>query len=125
MYIRDNPNPKKNLVGDCVVRAIALAIEQPWEQVYIDLCLQGLSLYDMPSSNNVWKTYLQKNGFKIGIIPNSCPECYTVSEFATDNKDGVYILGTGDHVITVKDGNYYDTWDSGEEVPTFYLYKEK
>lgn len=125
MYIKQNPNPKKNLVGDCVVRAIAIATGQTWEQIYIDLCLQGLSMYDMPSSNNVWKTYLQKNGFKIGIIPNSCPECYTVSEFANDNKDGIYILGTGEHVVTVVDGNYIDTWDSGEEVPTFYLYKEK
>lgn len=124
MFINRNPNPSKSLVGDCVIRAIAVAMDRTWEETYTDLCLQGLVLHDMPSSNQVWKTYLQNQGFKIGIIPNSCPDCYTISEFASDNPDGIYILGTGEHVVTIIDGDYYDTWDSGQEVPIYYLYKE-
>lgn len=124
MYIYKNPNPDKSIVGDCVVRAIAIALHQGWKETYLDLCYQGLTLCDMPSSNKVWKKYLQDNGFNIGIIPNTCPDCYTVAEFTKDNKDGTYILGTGTHVVAVIDGDYYDTWDSGEEVPLFYLYKE-
>jgi len=34
------------------------------------------------------------------------------------------ILATGTHVIAVGDGNYYDTWDSGQEVPIYYWRKE-
>lgn len=125
MYIYKNPNPKNKVVGDCVVRAISIALDKEWKDTYTALCLQGLLLCDMPSSNKVWKTYLQNNGFSIGIIPNTCPKCYTVAEFASDNTRGTYILGTGTHTIVVKDGDYYDTWDSGQEVPVFYLYKEE
>jgi hypothetical protein len=124
MYKYKNPNPSNKIVGDCVVRAIAIALHMGWKEVYLDLCYQGLTLCDMPSSNHVWKSYLQDRGFRIGIIPNTCPDCYTIAEFAEDNRDGTYILGTGTHVVTVINGDYYDTWDSGEEVPIFYLYKE-
>ena len=124
MYIYKNPNPRNKIVGDCVIRAISTALDKNWKDIYTALCFQGLLLCDMPSSNNVWKTYLQNNGFSIGIIPNTCPQCYTVSEFASDNPYGTYILGTGTHTVAVIDGDYYDTWDSGQEVPVFYLYKE-
>ena len=30
-----NVNPKSNLVGDCVVRAVSLATEQTWDGAYI------------------------------------------------------------------------------------------
>ena len=124
MYIRANPNPDNELVGDCVVRALSIALGREWQDVYIDLCLQGLVLSDMPSSNRVWKTYLQKNGFTPEIIPNSCPDCYTVRDFAQDHPTGTYIIGTGTHAIAAINGDYYDTWDSGNEIPLFYFYRE-
>lgn len=98
MYKYKNPNPSNKIVGDCVVRAIAIALHKGWKEIYLDLCYQGLTLCDMPSSNHVWKSYLQDRGFRIGIIPNTCPDCYTIAEFAEDNRDGTYILGTGTHV---------------------------
>ena len=124
MYIRANPNPDNELVGDCVVRALSIALGREWQDVYIDLCLQGLVLSDMPSSNRVWKTYLQKNGFNRSAIPNSCPDCYTVRDFAQDHPTGTYIIGTGTHAIAAINGDYYDTWDSGNEIPLFYFYRE-
>ncbi len=72
---------------------------------------------DMPSSNQVWSSYLKSRGYRRDIIPNECPDCYTVKNFCKDNPSGVFILGTGQHVITVVDGNYVDDWDSGDEVP--------
>ena len=75
---------------------------------------------DMPSSNAVWDTLLKKYGFVREVIPNECNDCYTVEDFCTDNPDGVYVLGTGSHVITVVDGCYFDAWDSGMEQPIFY-----
>lgn len=124
MYIKANPNPNNELVGDCVVRALCIALGREWQEIYIDLCLQGLILYDMPSSNRVWKAYLQKQGFNVSAIPNNCPDCYTVRDFVQDHTTGTYILGTGTHAIAVINGDYYDTWDSGNEIPLFYFYRE-
>lgn len=81
-------------------------------------------MYDMPSSNAVWSAYLKSGGYTKNIIPSTCPDCYTVKQFCEDNPRGDFLLATGTHVVAVKDGNYYDTWDSGDEVPAFYFSKE-
>ena len=110
-------------MGDCSIRAISIALNQSWEKTYSDICALGFDLYDMPSSNSVWGTYLQDNGFVRQIIPNSCPECYSIREFCHDHRAGLYILCTGSHVVTAIDGDYYDTWDSGDEVPVYCWHK--
>jgi len=119
-----NPNPDKNLVGDCTIRAISLATGKDWESTYMGIAMTGYELHDMPSSNAVWGAYLRQNGFDRYIIPNECPNCYTVEDFCYDNPYGLYVLATGTHVVTVIDGNYYDTWDSGKEIPIYYFKKE-
>jgi hypothetical protein len=73
----------------------------------------------MPSENPVWDAYLRSKGFQREVIPNTCPDCYTVKDFCNDHKSGIYVLGTGNHVVAVVDGNYIDDWDSGNEVPLF------
>lgn len=120
MYQYKNRNPKGHYVGDCVVRALAEVLDESWEQVYTELCVQGFVMCDLPSSNHVWGAYLQSKGYERDIIPNTCPDCYTVADFAKDNPVGRYVLATGTHVIAVIDGNYIDTWDSGDEIPVYY-----
>lgn len=34
MYIYKNLNPNKVIVGDCVVRAVAMALHQGWKETY-------------------------------------------------------------------------------------------
>lgn len=62
MWHKFNPNPRGSSVGDCVVRAVAAATGQSWEQAYIALALTGYALGDMPSANRTWGAYLQKQG---------------------------------------------------------------
>lgn len=105
MFEKINPNPNGSYVGDCVIRAIALADNKSWNETYINLCLMGLKMYDMPSSNKVWHEYLKTEGYKRHIIPDTCPQCYTVRDFCGEFFSGTYIVGTGTHVVCVKDSS--------------------
>lgn len=120
MFIQYNPNPKNHRVGDCVIRACCKALDEGWEQVYMDICLKGFSMADMPSSNAVWGAYLKSKGFERRVLEDSCPDCYTLKTFCADHSRGLYVVQTGNHVVTVIDGNYFDAWDSGDETVVFY-----
>ena len=121
MYTYYNPNPKQKRVGDCVIRAICKATDQSWEDVYTQLCLQGLKMSDMPSSNPVWGSYLKQKGFLQVTIPNTCPDCFTVEDFCKEHPQGVYVLGTGTHAVCIADGCIWDAWDSSQEIPVYYF----
>lgn len=122
-YVNYNPNPLGKNVGDCVIRALTLALKLSWQGAFVKLAVHGLKMFDMPSANSVWGGLLIKSGFTRHILPNECPECYSIHEFCTDHPKGTYVLATGTHVVTVIDGEYYDTWDSGDEVPVYYFEK--
>ena len=74
----------------------------------------------MPNANHVWGAYLRRKGFKRHSIPETCPDCYTVSDFCRDVPRGVYVLATNGHVLAGVNGDWYDTWDSGGETPIYY-----
>ena len=99
-YSWQNENPYNRNVGDCTVRAISTALDQTWDTTYIGLCLEGYLLKDMPSSNEVWRSYL--------------------NEFAMTHRSGVYLLGLNSHVVCIIDGTILDTWDSGEKEVLYY-----
>ena len=124
MFRYVNPNPAHNLVGDCVIRAISILTDKPWEYTFMELCVWGYTMYDMPSSNAVWSAYLLNQGYKRYVIPNTCPDCYTVEDFCKEHPYGKYLLATGTHVVTCIDGDFYDTWDSGSEIPIYFFTKE-
>ena len=118
-----NPNPANRFVGDCTVRAICKLTEQDWDTVYVGTAFQGFMAKDMPSGNATWGAYLRRQGYIRQIIPNSCPDCYTVKDFCRDNPRGRFLLALDQHVVAVVDGDYYDTWDSGNEIPIYYWMK--
>lgn len=123
-YIKVNPNPSNKAVGDCVIRALSLALDKSWKETYALLALYGYSMNDMPSSNAVWDAVLLDNGFERDVVHEQCPSgCYTVSDFCADRPFGTFVLGTGTHVVTIKNGCYMDSWDSGDEIPIYY-YRE-
>jgi len=125
MYVNYNENPQRNYrAGDCVIRAISVVTDDPWEKIYTDLCAEGFAYGDWGNNNAVWDAYLRSRGFKRYICPNDCPYCYSIADFAEDHQTGKYIAATGSHVVAVISGDYYDSWDSGSERPIYYYTKE-
>lgn len=119
-YIYFNPNPCKRSVGDCAVRAISKALDISWEKAYALITVNAFRMCDMPSSNAVWGAILRMNGFHKELISNYCPDCYTIEDFCNDHPEGIYVVGTSNHVVTIIDGNAYDSWNSLSEIPQFY-----
>lgn len=119
-WINENLNPLGKCVGDCVVRAIAKATNVSWDDAYTALTVQGYKDKDLLSANTVWGKYLQSIGFKRQVIPDSCPDCYTVEQFCADHPDGTYVLALQSHVVAAIDGHFYDSWPSGQEPLVFF-----
>lgn len=125
MWRQYNPNPAGRIVGDCAVRAVSAALGVDWETAYDLIASAGYDMGDMPSSDSVWGAVLRQNGFYRKAIPTTCPDCYTAADFARDNPRGVFVLGFGGHVATIRDGVLLDAWDSSQEIPQFVWYRKE
>lgn len=131
MFIYHNMNPDKKKTIDCVIRGVSFVTGTDWETTFLRIAVECIKFHDMPEANYIWAEYLKKLGFKKFLIPDTCPNCYTVKDFCADHLEGTYLLVIigygleGGHVVAAKDGNYYDIWDSGNEVPTYYWTRER
>ncbi|MBQ0088372.1 MAG: hypothetical protein KBT27_03445 [Prevotellaceae bacterium] len=119
-YVFYNPNPGNNITIDCTVRAITLLTGLDWDTVFIGLFKKAYEMKDMMDVNRVWGQYLIDMGYERKAIPDTCPFCYTVKDFCLDHPEGIYLLAADSHVVTVRNGDYYDTWDSGDKIPIYY-----
>jgi hypothetical protein len=126
MFKEYNPNPSgRSDLMDCVVRALCAVLDKPWRTIYVMLCLQGFRYFTWGNSDAVWGAYLRSLRWRREVIPNTCPDCYTMEQFAQDHPEGVYVVFTGNHVATIRNGWLLDAWDSSKEVPVFYWQKEE
>ena len=124
MWIEYNPNPYGNRTDDCAVRAIAKALNMSWEEAFIILAIHAFEVGKMPSTNSVWGDVLRQNGFKRESVPDACVDCYTADDFCNEFFKGTYVLGFGNHVAVCQNGNLFDAWDSSQESPQYFWYKE-
>ena len=104
---------------DCSVRCIMAAEGLYWAEAYKKLCDKGLKMMRMPDELETIGAVLKDMGYAAEKAPmkelnNGHKRRYTVGEFAKKNNKGTYILSVSGHIVTVKDGDWYDTWDSSE-----------
>lgn len=119
-FFNNNPLGRRS-VGDCSVRAVSKALGVSWDEAHDILADMSKQMGTIMNDNDVISAVLRMNGFYKENLP--CIDCYTVREFARDNPVGTYVLGTGNHVVTVIDGNFYDTWRSGDESVLYFWMK--
>lgn len=125
MFIFYNPNPKHIKVTDCTLRAISIVTHQDWDNTWLGVAAVSFEEKNMMDANEVWGKYMTNMGFTQYYLPYSHIDHYTVKDFCDEHPEGEYMLTTGSHVIAVVNGNYYDIWDSGEEIPISYWEKRK
>ena len=123
MWKQFNNNPVGRSVGDCAVRTASVALGITWEDAFARLAVAAFNMGDVISANSVLGAVLRQYGFYRKSISDICPDCYTFGDFARDNPDGVFVLGTGTHVATVRDGVIFDAWDSSNEIPQYVWFK--
>lgn len=121
-----NPNPLKKETDDCVVRALCKATDNDWDTVYKRLSEIAFDLKVMPNSDEAWQQYLIENGFEYKKLTiKKGMKRPRVNEFTRQNNRGTYVLRVANHIVTAKDGYYYDTWDSGDCAMYGYWEKSK
>lgn len=116
-WVYFNPNPWGLNTDDCTVRALCAVLGMGWDEAHELLSDTSRKMGLMPSNKNVMLSILMREGFRHEQLPDLCPDCYTVEDFAADHPHGLYVLATDTHILTVAGGNWLDAWDSGREVP--------
>lgn len=56
-----NLNPKGNITGDCVIRAIAAVTGNSWEFIYDELYQYGKKVYTTMTDRKTYRKYLEDN----------------------------------------------------------------
>lgn len=124
MYKYFNNNPlHRRTVGDCSVRAVSKALNISWDDAHDLLADMSKQMGTIMNDNDVISAVLRMNGFYKENLPCTDRDCYTIKEFANDNPYGVYVVGTGSHVVTIINGNFYDSWNSGDESVIYFWIK--
>lgn len=115
VYIYTNPNPLRYRSGDCVIRAISLAFDKDWYEVYDDLYQLGREMADMPNVNRVYETYITRlGGKKISAYLELEGGRKRLTARDLTKRSGTFIISTAKHLAVVKNKKLLDTWDSSD-----------
>lgn len=134
-HTRGKLKGKKISRGDCVIRAMQLAwgLEgaDGWRIAAERLFSRSLQVADTQCGDATWQSFCKQDktvsryqinedgSWKLFPDPydplNMIRKYYTVSEFAKfyKNSGKGYIVQACGHLVFVKDGKYFDSWNSG------------
>lgn len=120
-WVRYQPNPAGNATAlDCTVRALCCVTGYDWDTVYDELSRRGKIVKNAFVDVQVWGGWLHDLGFVRHAAPNPCLSCCTVACFAADHPRGTYLVCPHEHITAVIDGDWWDSWDSGNQRVLFY-----
>lgn len=117
-YFQPNKLDLKDERGDCQIRALCKALDKTWIEVFdiiVPICRKYQITSVFSGGASLAKTALAELGFTYtGVSNKKGSKRPTIDEFAKAHKNGTYVVTVAHHVVCVKDGKYYDTWDSGD-----------
>lgn len=124
-YTFVNLNPKGRRTGDCVVRAIAFATSQSWDDTFDGLVALAKKMRSMPDCIDVFDKYLQSLGWvKMPAPRKDGNHRYTGKEFVKVF-EGVAVANIGGHHLTaIADHKIVDIWDcSNGSIGNYWVFK--
>lgn len=125
-----NANPKNKFGDDCVIRTIATALGQSWEQTVRELTEVGIKYGYVLNDKHTYDRYLKQKGWIKHKQPRKDDNTkYTGQEFCNllQGKDNIkYNLDIlrlqtkgniiahigGNHIVAIVNHKVYDTWNS-------------
>lgn len=112
MFIYYNANPKKEIVGDCVIRAISVALNINYYDV-IDILSKESNYFncDMLVCECYNNTLTKRFGLKQRNGKNR-----TVEELANIYNNKILIIRIDQHLTCSKFGTIFDIWDTSNEI---------
>lgn len=114
MFIFKNPIKENRKKQDAIIRALAIAENRSWEDVYRDICRAAFAICDNPQYFESWKYYLMgRYPGKFRTYPKARGKArMSISHFAADHPKGTYILFLINNYVTcLMDGDQYDVED--------------
>ena len=124
-FIKYNANPTKRKTSDCVIRALATALGNTWEDTYRDLVDMSIKQGLMCNEKRAYTNYLKTKGYEMQKMPRRNDNTrYTVNEFIDELADpkATYIISIANHLTCVKDKVLLDTWNcSRKSIGNYWL----
>lgn len=120
-----NPNPQSRNIGDCTLRSYCAAFGITWDKAFdiaSKIAKDNASMIQYVSDKVLTEHFgctLDEEYKKV-----KAKDRITVNTFAMTHPYGTYILHVRQHQVTVKNGEYWDSWDSGDKkVSKIYIVK--
>lgn len=120
-YYQPNKKDLKDEQGDCAIRALTKFFDIQWIDAFDLLVSYARQTQKMINSKDNIERYMEDNEYPYtSVYKPKSKKKETVLDFTKAHKEGRYVLyvrvGYGTHLVCVKDGNYYDTWDCGDRI---------
>ena len=103
---------RSDRVGDCAVRALAIATKEDYNLVRKELWEISLQNGDMPNGKSTFEEFL----FKRGFIKEKKIKGYNLGDYPV-SKDEVYVVVLANHYSCLDKGSIKDIWDCREKYP--------
>ena len=100
---------KKTNLGDCVPRALTLATNIDYTSVWQELCEIAKFTGRYPNEKETYETFL----FKYNFVKHKTPRDKNkkLISIMKWNFKGEAVVSTSSHLVFVRKGIVYDTWD--------------
>lgn len=123
-----NANPDDKLTGDCVIRAISVAVDKTWDETLDNLVELSHKVKSVPNNKDCYIKYLEQNGFIRCKQPRKNDNTrYRGYEFLDKiKKKDIIVCHMGTHHLSViKNKKFWDTWDCTNDCVGIYWIKSK